>query len=345
MSNGNSGKPKNAQKARGAATATAAVVQQAAKPVAAKVADAVAKAVEAPAKKPQPVRAAEPAAPVQPAVLNQPAKAASVEAPKVAPVAAKAAPVAAPKPAPVAASKPVPAAAPKAEPVAPKAAPVAAPKAAPVEAAKAAPAPAAQPKQIVEAPKVAAPAAEAPKRVEIAQPTINTTPTMTNVTQTGANIMNETINRTQEATQQVAQQATEQFRGAMNDANQRGQVAMEKSARIVEEMADLARGNMEAFVASSKTAAKYVETLTQSAADYNRRSFEQASATLRSFAEVKSPTDFFRLQGDYARSAFDAIVSESARMSETMIKLTGDVAEPITSRYSVAAERVKNVAA
>ena len=157
--------------------------------------------------------------------------------------------------------------------------------------------------------------------------------------------MNETINRTQEATQQVAQQATEQFRGAMNDVNQRGQVAMEKSARMVEEMADLARGNMEALVASSKTAAKYVETLTQGAADYNRRSFEQASATLRSFAEVKSPTDFFRLQSEFARTQFDSMVSEGARVSETMVKMSGDVAEPITSRVSVASERLKAVAA
>jgi hypothetical protein len=32
-------------------------------------------------------------------------------------------------------------------------------------------------------------------------------------------------------------------------------------------------------------------------------------------------------------------------MSEAMIKLTGEVFEPITSRYSAAAERVKNIAA
>ena len=157
--------------------------------------------------------------------------------------------------------------------------------------------------------------------------------------------MNETINRTQEATQQAAQQATEQFRGVINNASEQSKVAMEKTSRFAEEIADLARGNMEAFVASSKTAAKYVETLTQGAADYNRRSFEQASATLRSFAEVKSPTDFFRLQSDYARSAFDSMIAESGRVSETVVKMSGDVAEPITSRYSVAAERLKAVAA
>ena len=79
--------------------------------------------------------------------------------------------------------------------------------------------------------------------------------------------------------------------------------------------------------------------------NYSRKSFEDASAALKSFAEVKSATDFFKLQGDFARSAFDAAVAESARVSETVLKLAGDVAEPLTSRYTVAAERVKTLAA
>jgi phasin family protein len=144
---------------------------------------------------------------------------------------------------------------------------------------------------------------------------------------------------------ETGQYAAEQFRAAFGDINERAKAAAEKSAKIVEELADLTRGNVEAFVASSKIAAKGVETLSQDAAEYSRKSFEEASAALKSFAEVKSPTDFFKLQGDFARSAFDAAVAESARVSEIVLKLAGDVAEPINSRYTVAAERVKTLAA
>jgi len=157
--------------------------------------------------------------------------------------------------------------------------------------------------------------------------------------------MTETINQTVTQTREAAEQAAEQIRTAIGSANEQSKAAMEKSARVAEELADLTRGNIEALVASSKTAAKYVETLSQGAADYGRRSFEEASTALRSFAEVKSPTDFFRLQSDYARSAFDQLVAESARVSETVVKMSGDVVEPITSRYSVAAERIKTLAA
>ena len=139
--------------------------------------------------------------------------------------------------------------------------------------------------------------------------------------------------------------ATEQFQTVFGDVNERAKAAVERSAKIVEEFADLTRGNVEAMVASSKAAAKGVETLSQDAAEYSRKSFEEASAALKSFAEVKSATDFFKLQSDFARAAFDSAVAESARLSETVLKLAGDVAEPITSRYSVAAERVKSVVA
>lgn len=139
--------------------------------------------------------------------------------------------------------------------------------------------------------------------------------------------------------------AADQFKNAFGDVNERAKTAMERGAKIVEEIADLTRGNVEALVASSKVAAKGVETLSQDAAEFGRKSFEEASATLKSFAEVKSATDFFKLQSDYARSAFDAAVAESARASEAFLKIAGDVAEPITSRYTVAAERVKTLAA
>ena len=139
--------------------------------------------------------------------------------------------------------------------------------------------------------------------------------------------------------------AADQFKTVFGDVNERAKAAAERSAKVVEELADLTRGNVEALVASQKTAAKGVEKLSQDAAEFGRKSFEQASATLKSFADVKSATELFRLQGDFARTAFDNAIAESARMSEAMLKLAGDIAEPITSRYTVAAERARTLAA
>lgn len=144
---------------------------------------------------------------------------------------------------------------------------------------------------------------------------------------------------------EAGQAAAEQIKTAFEATNERAKTHMEKGAKIVEELTELTRGNVEALVASSKLAAKGVEGLSQDAANFSRKSFEDASAAFKSFADVKSATDFFKLQGDFARSAFDAAVAQSARVSETVLKLAGDIAEPLTSRYTVAAERVKTLAA
>jgi phasin family protein len=194
----------------------------------------------------------------------------------------------------------------------------------------------------------AKPARAAAKAARIAKPArvaakIIRKPARAGVTaiKTGVKTMNKQTQKAADA----GFAAAEQIKTVVSQANDRAKTAMEKSAKVIEELAELGRGNVEAIVASSKVAAKGVEGLSQDAANFSRKSFENASSAFKSFAEVKSPTDFFKLQGDFARSAFDAAVAQSARVSENMLKLAGEVAEPLTSRYTVAAERVKTLAA
>lgn len=153
--------------------------------------------------------------------------------------------------------------------------------------------------------------------------------------------MNQNFQAAADAGNTVADRGQAMF----GDINSRAKAAVEKSSKLFEEASELTKGNVEALVASSRIVAKGVESIGQDAAEYGRKSFEDASAMFKKFAEVKSPTELFKLQSDFARSAFDSLVSESSKMSETMLKLAGEVAEPLTSRYAVAAERVKNVAA
>jgi phasin family protein len=260
--------------------------------------------------------------------------------------------------APVAKAGPVPAEAAKVEAV--KAEPV---KAEPVKAepVKAAPAKieAAVAAPIAKAPETKKPVRRAAKTLKARKPTKKAAPRIakakpakpvvqpTRPASAAWIVKEETITMTTQTNKaaETAQFAAEQFKTVFGDVNERAKGAMEKTAKVAEELADLTRGNVEAFVASSKVAAKGVEAISQNAAEYSRKSFEDASTALKSFAEVKSATDFFKLQGDFARSAFDAAVAESARVSETVLKLAGEVAEPLTSRYSVAAERVKTLAA
>jgi len=156
-------------------------------------------------------------------------------------------------------------------------------------------------------------------------------------TNTTTRIQNEGTRIMKKETAQVA----DRLQAVFGDVNERARTQIERNTRIAEELTELSKGNVEAMVASTKVVAKGLETVGQEVAEYSRKSFEDASAALRGFAEVKSATDFFRLQSDFVRGQFDGFVTESSKLSETMIKLAGDAAEPLASRYSVAAERVK----
>ncbi|GAA0657648.1 phasin family protein [Sphingomonas insulae] len=224
------------------------------------------------------------------------------------------------QPAPVA--KPVPAA--KAmEPVAVAAAPapVPAPAAVPVLAEPDVPAIpaalAATPRQSVPEPVEAAPiAAPAP----IAPPAVK-------------EVIMETI-----------ENVTAQTQTAFNDATSQAKGAVEKGQKMFEEANEFGKGNIEALVESSKIAARGFEAMSQEAATYAKKTFEEATAAAKTLSSVKSPTEFMKLQSDYARAAFDAMVQQTSRNTEAMLKLAGEVVQPLSNRAALAAEKMKVVA-
>jgi phasin family protein len=127
----------------------------------------------------------------------------------------------------------------------------------------------------------------------------------------------------------------------IGDLNGRAKGAMEKSVKIAETMTEFHKGNLEAMVASGRVATQGMQSMAQDAAEAARTNFEQATTAFKSFASVKSPTELFQLQSEYARSTFDQLIAAASKTSEQMLKLAGEVAQPLSSRYAVASEQVK----
>lgn len=153
----------------------------------------------------------------------------------------------------------------------------------------------------------------------------------------------DTVKETVMATtiENVATDTTAKAQAIFADVNDRAKGAMAKSTKAFEDMNAFGKGNVEALVESSKIAAKGVETLGQDAAEFARKSLEEATTAFKTLATVKSPTEFMKLHSDYVRSAFDAMVAETSRSTETMLKLAGEVAQPISNRIAVAADKMK----
>jgi phasin family protein len=128
---------------------------------------------------------------------------------------------------------------------------------------------------------------------------------------------------------------------ARDEMTERMREMMEKSMKSLNEMSEFARGNVEAMIESAKAAAQGAETLTAHVAEQSRTTMEEAQAALRAMSSARTPNELVQAQNDFAKSQFDKAVAGWSNMSETWLKLAGDVVQPISSRMAVAAETVK----
>jgi len=135
------------------------------------------------------------------------------------------------------------------------------------------------------------------------------------------------------------------FQNILTEANERGQELAKKSQKVAEELADLARANVEAIVEAGRVATEGARSLGQDVVAKQRDSFEQAADAIRSLAEAKSPTEYLQLQGDFARASFDRMVAESSKLTESMVKLAGETFQPLSNRASANAERFNTLVA
>ena len=138
--------------------------------------------------------------------------------------------------------------------------------------------------------------------------------------------------------------ATDKTQAMFGEMNGRAKDAMEKSTKLFAELNGFTKGNVEAMVESGKLAFAGMQSMAQEQAAYVRKQFEEATNAARTMASVKSPTEFVKMQGDYVRQQFDAMVAQTSHSTEAVLKLAGEVAQPISNRVAVAVEKIKQAA-
>lgn len=157
--------------------------------------------------------------------------------------------------------------------------------------------------------------------------------------------MTDTMNTTVESAKTFASDASDKARTFFADASSKAKSAFEKSGETMKDAAEFNKANLEAVVESGKIAAKGMQTAAQTAAEYGRKNFEATTAMFKTAAAVKSPTELFKLQGDFAKSQFEGAVAEMSKSTEFGMKLMSEMFQPISNRYTVAVEKMKQIAA
>jgi phasin family protein len=135
------------------------------------------------------------------------------------------------------------------------------------------------------------------------------------------------------------------FENLFGDASLRGEEIVSRSRKAAEELADMYRGNIDAFAEAGRIAASGAQSIGQDIVAKSRDGLEQTANTVRTFAEAKSPTELLQLQSDFARTAFDRFVEQSSSLTESFVKLAGEAFQPISNRASANVEKLNTIAA
>ena len=137
---------------------------------------------------------------------------------------------------------------------------------------------------------------------------------------------------------------TKPFVDVVADAQTKAKSAFDKSAQLAAEATEFAKGNVEALVESGKIYAAGVQDLGKTYAEEAKTAYETLTADLKELAAVKSPAELFQLQAKLARRNFDAWVAYGSKSTDAAIKLAGETLAPISSRVSLAAEKLGKAA-
>lgn len=145
-------------------------------------------------------------------------------------------------------------------------------------------------------------------------------------------------------TQNLAEDFTSKFQEAVADAQDRAKAAFEKGNEFASEYGEFAKGNVEALVESTKILAAGLQELGKDYVAEGKSALETMTADVKELAAVKSPADFFKLQGEILRRNFDAAVASGSKGSEKVVKLANDAFAPLQDRVAQAIEKVKKAA-
>lgn len=134
------------------------------------------------------------------------------------------------------------------------------------------------------------------------------------------------------------------FTEAVAEAQAKAKAAFEQGSAAVGEAGEFAKGNVEAMVESGKILTEGLKDLGSTLVSEGKAAIETLTADAKELSGLKSPNDFFKMQGDLMRRNFDSMVAFGSKNTEAMMKLAGDVSSPLSSRVSLAMEKFKTAA-
>lgn len=134
---------------------------------------------------------------------------------------------------------------------------------------------------------------------------------------------------------------TKQAEKATTESRKTIEQGTEKVRKGLETAATFSQGNIEAIVASSKIAAKALESLTSELAAYSKKTYEDGMAAAKELSSCRTMAELIEKQTAYSKSSLESFVAEATKLNEMCANATKEALAPLSKRVSAAVELAK----
>jgi phasin family protein len=161
-------------------------------------------------------------------------------------------------------------------------------------------------------------------------PTKNGTKDMTKTTET-------TAAKTVEA-------VTAKAKTVFADLKVRAGSAAEKGKKIAADAYAFNKENVAAAIESGKLVAKGAQDISATNVEFAKANFADLQTAAKEISAVRTPADFVKVQSELAQKSIDTVIAQSSKNTEAMIKLLGEVFQPLSNRVAITTEFFKKAA-
>jgi phasin family protein len=152
-----------------------------------------------------------------------------------------------------------------------------------------------------------------------------------------------TTDMNNEAVEKVMKAGKDTFESAIKAGADAASKSVEQTAKMTreqfdsaikgyDEMASTAKANIEALIESGKAVATGLEAVNTEFMDFSKKQFEGSVKASKALAGAKTAQELFDLQSDLTKKTYESFVDRWTKMSELMVKVAQDAAEPVNSR-------------
>jgi hypothetical protein len=120
--------------------------------------------------------------------------------------------------------------------------------------------------------------------------------------------------------------------------------AYEKGSALFGEFGNITKGNIAATAESGKILGNGLQQLGAGYVADSRAVIDTLLAEVKELATAKSPIDFFKLQGEFARRSFETLVELGSKNTDAFLQLAQEVSTPLAERAKTVVDAVRTAA-